>query len=80
MTGFSSSRDDEAQRIGKSAVIFLIVALALILAIGFFYMTRDSVDRDRADAVLESIESADNMAINVGDAARNTIDNFRKGD
>ena len=79
VTGFSSSRDDEAHGIGKSAVIFLIVALALLLAIGFFYLTKDSADRNGADTVLDSIESADNVAISVGDAARDTIDNFRPG-
>ncbi|MET0249026.1 MAG: hypothetical protein ABW164_04785 [Sphingobium sp.] len=78
MTGFSSPRDDEADRIGKSAVIFLIVALALILAIGFFYLTRDSADRNGADSVLEAVESADNAAINVGEAARDTIDHLRR--
>jgi len=65
-----SEPDPPVARPRGSLIIFLLVAIALILAIGFFYMTKDRRD-DQADVVIDSANSADSAAHVVGDAARN---------
>ena len=57
-----------------SGVVFALVALALILAIGFFYLTNDRRDDRQAEAV-----TVDDAAKLVGDAAKNAADKLRDG-
>ncbi|MEJ7933580.1 hypothetical protein WG907_04815 [Sphingobium sp. AN558] len=61
-----------------SGVIFVIVALALLLAIGFFYLTNDRRDDRRADAVTKAAGSLDDAAKKVGDAAKDAANSLRK--
>jgi hypothetical protein len=60
-----------------SGVILALVALALILAIGFFYLTNDRRGDGRADKVTRAADSADQMVIGVGDAARDAAHDLR---
>nr|WP_242124760.1 hypothetical protein [Sphingobium sp. Sx8-8] len=57
-----------------SLIIFALVAIALILAIGFFYLTKEG-NGDQADRLIEAANSAanssDSAAHVVGDAAKN---------
>ncbi|APL93696.1 hypothetical protein EWH08_02915 [Sphingobium indicum] len=62
-----------------SLIIFLLVAMALLLAIGFFYMTKDRDDR-RADALTQAAGSLDSAAHVVGNAARSAADTLRNHD
>lgn len=62
-----------------SLIIFVLVAIALILAIGFFYMTKDRNDRP-ADALTTTAESADSAAHVVGNAAKSAADRLRNQD
>lgn len=77
-------RDDEPfgpgsslRRSRGSLIIFLLVAIALVLAIGFFYMTKER-DANRADALTQAAGSVDSAAQVVGDAARNAADTLHK--
>jgi uncharacterized protein HemX len=62
-----------------SLIIFILVAMALVLAIGFFYMTKDRNERP-ADAVMQAVETPDSAAQMVGDAAMNAADTLRNHD
>lgn len=66
---------NEVERSRGTGLIFVLVALALILAIGFFYMTKDR-EPDQGRALTEAVESADSAARVVGDAAQNAADRF----
>ncbi len=57
-----------------SGVVFVLVALALVLAIGFFYLTGERREDRRADALTRAAGSADSAAQVVGDAARNAAE------
>ena len=76
-------RDDPPVQISKmerskgSGVVFSLVVLALLLAIGFFYLTNDRRDDRRADAVTRAAGSVDDAAKVVGDAAKNAADTLR---
>ena len=66
-----------AERLRGSGVIFALVAIALILAIGFFYLTKEREDRqDRV--VTEAVESADSAARVVENAAQEAADKLRQ--
>lgn len=66
---------------GGSGVVFAIVAIALILAIIFFYLTSDARDDRRSEAVTKAAGTLDDAARHVGDAAREAADGLRdKGD
>lgn len=71
--------DSVTNRSRGSLIIFALVALALILAIGFFYMTKDRNDRP-ADVLTTTAESADSAAHVVGDAAKDAADVLRNHD
>ncbi|WP_313805709.1 hypothetical protein [Sphingobium sp.] len=75
----SDEPDAISRRSRGSLIIFVLVAIALILAIGFFYITKDRNDR-RADAPTQAGESADSAAYVVGDAAKNAADALRNHD
>ena len=65
------------ERSRGSGVVFALVALALILAIGFFYLTNDRREDRAADAVTKAAGSVDDAARVVGDAAKNAADTLR---
>jgi hypothetical protein len=67
-----------AERSHGSGLVFTLVALALVLAIGFFYVTNESRDDRRADAVTQAADSVDRAASRAGDAARNAADSPRQ--
>lgn len=66
---------NEIERARGTGLIFVLVALALILAIGFFYMTKDR-EPDQARVLTQAAESTDSAARVVGDAAQNAADQF----
>lgn len=76
-SGYRRDRPDPVSpwRLRGSGIIFVLVAIALILAIGFFYMTRD--DGGNVNSTLESSEPADSAARVVGNAALNAADMLR---
>lgn len=74
-----SPRPSDTGRPHGSGLVFLLVALALILAIGFFYLSKERSDRE-ADRMTQAANSVDDAARVVGDAARNAADSFRKDD
>ncbi|MBV2146912.1 hypothetical protein KRZ98_01215 [Sphingobium sp. AS12] len=78
-----TGRDDPSvhviivERSRGSGVVFALVALALILAIGFFYLTNDRRDDRQAEAVTGAAQSVDDAAKMVGDAAKDAADKLR---
>jgi uncharacterized protein HemX len=72
-----SARPSDTGRPHGSGLVFLLVALALILAIGFFYLSKAREDR-QADRMTQAANSVDDAARVVGDAARNAADSFRR--
>ncbi len=63
-----------------TGIIGLLIALALILAIGFFYMTNDHRRDRQADAVTDAATAMDDAARIVSTAAKNAADSLRKRD
>ena len=53
-----------------SGLIFFLIAIALILAIGFFYLTKDR-ENEQGRNVTEAAASANDAVRLVGDAANN---------
>lgn len=85
MTDDPARRDSEpgdfVDKGGGSGVVFALVTVALILAIIFFYLTRDAREDRRSDAVTKAAGALDEAARRVGDAASETADRLReKGD
>ncbi|WP_176591418.1 hypothetical protein [Sphingobium sp. EM0848] len=68
-----------AGRSRGSFIIFVLVAIALILAIGFFYATKDNTDR-QADALNAVTEAPDSAARVVSNAAKNAADAIQNRD
>ena len=66
-----------AERSRGSGVIFALVAIALILAIGFFYLTKEREDKE-SRVITEAAESADSAARIVGNAAQDAADSLRR--
>ncbi|EQB08740.1 hypothetical protein L288_07395 [Sphingobium quisquiliarum P25] len=56
-----------------SGLIFILIAIALVLAIGFFYLTKDR-ENGPERAVTDAANSADSAVRLVGDAAQNAAD------
>lgn len=69
--------DDTRLRSHGSAIVFAVVALALLLAIIFFYLTNDWRQDRRADKLTEAAGAFDDAAAVVGDAAKNAADALR---
>jgi hypothetical protein len=65
------------ERGGNGGMIFAIVALALVLAIGFFFMTAERRDDARTEAVTGAAQSVDEAARAVGDAAKDAANKLR---
>ncbi|NWK98859.1 hypothetical protein DM806_24980 [Sphingobium lactosutens] len=72
--------DDQPMRSRGSSVVFALVALALILAIAFFYLTNERREDRRADKLTEAAGAVDDAAAVVGDAAKNAADALRNHD
>ncbi len=59
-------------------VIIALLAIAVFLAVSFFYMTNEK-RRDRpAESVTKAAAAVDDAARKVGDSARNAAQDFRK--
>lgn len=77
--------DKQAKRLAQdpmrhshaNSVIFGLIAIALILAIGFFYLTNDRRGNRQADAVTGAAKSVDDAARVMEEAARNAADRLR---
>ena len=69
--------EDADKRPRAGGVIFALVAIALILAIGFFYLTEHRRNDRRADAVTGAAQSVDDAARVMEEAARNAADRLR---
>lgn len=65
------------QRSHGSGVVFALIAIALILAIGFFYLTNERRGDAQADKVTQAAGAVDDAAKVVGEAARNAADTLR---
>jgi hypothetical protein len=61
-----------------SFVTFGLIAIALVLAIAFFYITKIHDADKRADIIAGAAGSADNAATTVGEAAKNAVDALRR--
>lgn len=68
-----------AERLHRSGIVLFLVTLALILAIGFFYMTNENRQDRQADAVTQAADQADDAVELVGGAAKNAADTLRNG-
>ncbi|EQB30682.1 hypothetical protein [Sphingobium ummariense] len=55
-----------------------MIAVALLLAIAFFYLTHHRRDDRAADDLTQAASSADNAVISISDAAKNAADTMRK--
>jgi uncharacterized protein HemX len=67
----------QAERLRGSGVIFALVSIALILAIGFFYLTKEREDK-QSRVVTEAVESADSAARVIENAAQDAADRLRQ--
>lgn len=61
-----------------SGIIFALVALALVLAIAFFYLTNDHRGDRQADRATQAAESLDDAAQLVGTAAKDAAETLRR--
>ncbi|MEA3388621.1 hypothetical protein [Sphingobium sp. CCH11-B1] len=80
----AADQDDRRGRLqdqpARHGVVFALVAVALLIAIAFFYLTgRDRRDRG-ADAVTHAAASVDRAASAMGDAAGNAAKDLRRAD
>jgi len=66
----------EIKRSRGSGVLFALVAIALILAITFFYLTKER-ESGQEKVITEAAESADSAARVVGNAAQDAANRFR---
>lgn len=65
------------KRRGGSGVILAIIALALAVAVGFFYFASESRENAESDAVIGAAESVGDAARSVGDAAQDAADKLK---
>ena len=67
---------NRVERSPGSGLIFALVAIALILAISFFYLTKDR-EANQGNVITQAEDSSDSAARIVGDAAQNAADTLR---
>ena len=67
----------QAGRLRGTGVIFALVAIALILAITFFYLTKEREEKE-SRVITEAAESADSAARVVGNAAQDAANRLRQ--
>lgn len=74
-TDTQESEDDmiAAERSRGSGLIFVLIAIALVLAISFFYLTKE----DSGGPVDSAIEESNSAAHVVGESARQAADTLR---
>lgn len=65
------------ERSRGTGVIFALVAIALILAIGFFYLTKEREDK-QTRVITEAAESADSAARVIENAAHDAADDLHR--
>ncbi|WP_336970309.1 hypothetical protein [Sphingobium aromaticiconvertens] len=61
----------------RGGMVFVIIALALLLAIGFFFLTNQRREDAQSRAITDAAETVDNAARSVGDAAQRAMDKLR---
>lgn len=64
----------------RGGMTFVIVALALMLAIGFFFMVDQRNDEGQGQAITDAAETVDNAARTIGDAGQRAMDRLRDRD
>lgn len=64
----------------RGGMTFVIVALALVLAIGFFFMVDQRNDDVRGRAITDAAETVDNAARTIGDAGQRAMNKLRDRD
>jgi uncharacterized protein HemX len=64
---------------GGNGVILAIVLLALVLAVGFFYLVNAKEEHDRSQAIISAADSVDRAAERVGDAVKSGAENMKNG-
>ncbi|WP_369680234.1 hypothetical protein [Novosphingobium sp. Chol11] len=67
----------QAEKSRGSGVIFALVAIALILAIGFFYLTKEREDKE-SRVITEAAESADSATRVIENAAHDAASSLRR--
>ncbi|ANI77030.1 hypothetical protein [Sphingobium sp. EP60837] len=67
----------QAERLRGTGVIFALVTIALILAITFFYLTKEREEKE-SRVITEAAESADSAARVVGNAAHDAANRLRQ--
>ncbi|MFZ2998420.1 hypothetical protein [Sphingobium sp.] len=53
-----------------SGIVFFLVSLSLVLAIAFFYMTKEVREDNRADAMVQAVAAVGDQAAHIGESAR----------
>lgn len=61
-----------------SGMTFVLIAIAVLFAIAFFYMTKVSQSDRRAEAVTEAAASVDNATSSIGRAAEKAAGKLRQ--
>lgn len=64
----------------RGGMVFVIIALALLLAIGFFFLTNQRREDAQSRAITNAAETVDDAARSVGDAAQRAMDKLRDRD
>lgn len=67
-------------RLRGNGIIIAIVAIAMILAVAFFYVASERKDEARTNAAISAAEAVDRAAKNVGDATKNAAEKLRSGE
>jgi beta-lactam-binding protein with PASTA domain len=70
----------EQSRMRGSGVIFAIIAIAVILAVAYFYMASEKREDVSAKAAISAAEKVDNAARNVGDITKKAAEKLRSGE
>ncbi len=64
----------------SSGVVLAIVAIALLLAIGFFFFAERRSDSREDTALTNAAQTVDDGARSIGDAASHTLERLRNND
>ncbi|HEX7782941.1 MAG TPA: hypothetical protein VF509_09055 [Sphingobium sp.] len=69
----------EQSRLRGSGIIIAILAIAVLLAVAFFYISSERREDARTNAAINAAEAVDNAARNVGDATQKAAEKLRSG-
>ena len=61
----------------RGGMVFVIVAMALLLAIGFFFLTNQRREDAQSRAITDAAETVDNGIRSIGDAAQSAMEKLR---